>query len=132
MSVKPRSIARVVMCVIVFALTTRAEALDGKKKFTALKLREYCAACHDLGDLRFIYDDNDDNLWKYIFTNDVPGKTKLWAQRIVEVLSWPSDQAPPADQTDWMPRGIKRFDLAQDVEGGTAVRRIILDALTKF
>ena len=120
-----------VISVIGIALASTASALDGERKFTAQKLREYCNACHGLGDLRFIYNDNDDDLWKYIFTYNVPGKNKLWAQRITELLDWPSDQAPPADQTDWMPKGIKRLDLAQDVENGVPARRIMVETLKK-
>ena len=53
-------------------------------------------------------------------------------------LKPPTDVAPPfgppMDPTsgrDWMPKGAKRLDLADDEEGGASVRRAIREALEK-
>lgn len=105
---------------------------------SAAKLREYCKACHGVGKLRFIWTESDDELWDYILTQQAPGRKKLWAAAIVEVLSWPSDQPPPALPVmdpeagrDWMPKGGKRARMASDSIDGVPVRRFIIDALNK-
>lgn len=101
------------------------------------KLRSYCAACHALGELRFIRSDDDREVWKYLFENRAPHSGKLWADGIREVLDWPTDKAPPFDQMlhapdrDWMPKGQKRLRLASDVENGKSSRQRLLQELMK-
>jgi hypothetical protein len=98
----------------------------------AAKLRVYCKACHAVGDQKFIYDDNDDHLWDYILHHDSPVSHKLWAQRIVEVLQWPSEDPPPASQTNWMPRGIKRNQMAGEKTNGVPTRRFIVETIQRY
>jgi hypothetical protein len=106
--------------------------------FTVGKLRAYCKACHAIGELRFIHGEDDGEVWNYLFTGRAPNSGKLWADGIVEVLSWPSDKPPPFDQLmappdrDWMPRGSKRLHLAADAENGVPVRRLLIEALSRW
>lgn len=102
---------------------------------TTRTLRKYCGACHAVGALRFIHSENDDELWSYILTHEVPETRKLWAQRIYETLNWPSDSPPPFGQLmepplhDWMPKGVKRLEFASDKTGSIQTRRIILETI---
>lgn len=106
--------------------------------FAAAKLREYCKACHAVGTMKFIQSDDDREFWNALFVERSPRSGKVWAVAISEVLGWPTDVAPPYDRVmdppsnrDWMPKGAKRLDLAADSEGGTPVRRLILQAITE-
>lgn len=112
--------------------------LEADQRAIALgKLRTYCKSCHAVGQLRFIQSEDDAQLWKYINETRAPGSNKLWAQAIVDVLSWPRGDTPPpfdefkdpAKNQDWMPKGVKRLQLADDTVDGKSVRSIILDAL---
>lgn len=109
---------------------------DSAAALSSAKLREYCRACHAVGSLRFIYDESDQNLWTYILTNKVPGKSELWANAIVRVLSWPADSAPapspvmdPPSGKDWMPKGSKRLHFAADKIDGVPVRQYVLNTI---
>ncbi len=112
------------LCGVLGALTARADVA-----YTVGKLRTYCAACHALGELRFIHSDDDEEVWDYLFQAQAPNSKKIWAQAILEVLDWPSDAAPPFNQMmkppdqDWMPKGKKRLNLAADSVDGIAARR---------
>lgn len=103
--------------------------------YTVGKLRTYCAACHALGDLRFINSDDDQAVWEYLFHNKSPQSKRLWSEAILDVLDWPSDAAPPFNQMkkppseDWMPKGKKRVYLAADSESGVTARRRIREDL---
>jgi len=115
-----------------------AKSFDANAAVSSSKLREYCRACHAIGNLRFIYDDDDQNLWNHILTTNVPGNTELWADAIVRVLSWPTDIAPapspvmdPPSGRDWMPKGSKRLHFAADKIDGVAVRHFVLDAIAE-
>jgi hypothetical protein len=105
---------------------------------SAAKLREYCRACHAVGSLRFIYDDSDQNIWTYIHTNNVPGKSERWSDAIVRVLSWPADAAPPPTPImdppggrDWMPKGSKRLHFAAEKVEGLSLRQYIINAINQ-
>ena len=118
------------------SLNIAEESTESAAMLSAVKLREHCRACHAVGNLRFIFDDNDQNLWVYILTKQVPGKSELWANAIVRVLSWPTDSAPtpspmmdPPSGRDWMPKGSKRLNFAADRIDDMAVRQYILHAL---
>lgn len=109
---------------------------DSAAALSAAKLREYCKACHGVGSLRFIYDESDETLWRYILTNNVPGKSELWANAIVRVLNWPADSAPapspvmdPPSGKDWMPKGSKRLHFAADKINGAPARQYVLEAI---
>ncbi len=97
--------------------------------YTVGKLRKYCAACHGLGDLRFIHSDDDEVVWDFILHNPSPKSKRRWADAILDVLDWPTDNPPPFTQLkkppseDWMPRGKKRLDFAADYESGMPARR---------
>ena len=103
--------------------------------FAARKLRQHCRACHGLGEMRFIFSDNDQENWEYLFNNRAPKSGKIWAVAIVEVLSWPSDSPPPFNQMlnppdkDWMPKGSKRLKFASDTWNGESVRKLIIEDL---
>ena len=104
--------------------------------WTVNKLRTYCAACHALGSVRFIYSDKNEDVWNYISAQKAPRSQKIWKDAIVEVLNWPTNSPPPpsplmdpANNRDWMPKGSKRIDLANDQEGGTSIRRRIISEL---
>ena len=99
------------------------------------KLRTHCQACHAIGNLRFIYSSDNAVVWNDLFSKRAPGTNKLWAEGIIEVLSWPTDQAPPHDQMmdpprrDWMPKGAKRNDLANDLMEGRPARQVMIEQL---
>ena len=104
-------------------------------KFVGQTLRKYCKACHGLGKLRFIHSENDNELWDYILNNRAPNSGDYWYRSIQEVLDWPSDDAPPFNQMmlppnqDWMPKGIKRLQLARDEPGNISTRKRVLSIL---
>lgn len=101
------------------------------------RLRTHCQACHAVGNLRFIYSADDTVVWRDLFTRRAPGTNKIWAEGIIEVLSWPTDRAPPYDQMmdpsgrDWMPKGAKRNDLANDRMDGRSARQVMIEQLVK-
>jgi cytochrome c1 len=123
----------------VFAAPVFAEPpFDADAQVTVSKLRQYCAACHAIGTLRFIRSDDDQEVWQYLFVNEAPNSRKIWAEAIVEVLSWPSDIPPPFDQPmdprgdrDWMPKGGKRLSFASDTVDGQPTRHLVLETLQK-
>lgn len=120
----------------VFFAPRLAVAQGGSEIWAVQKLRVYCNACHGLGRLRFIYSDDDEQVWSYLFSESAPISKKPWAQAIIEVLDWPSDLPPPfekpiAPDKDWMPKGEKRLRLADDTENGVSARRRIIEALQK-
>jgi hypothetical protein len=109
--------------------------LNLNQKFTVMKLRTHCNSCHGVGDLRFFYSDDDEQAWHYLQTQTAPKSKKLWAEAIKEVLSWPSETPPSFDQPmssgkDWMPKGYKRLQLAEDMVNGQTARAFILSTLT--
>jgi len=102
----------------------------------AARLRTFCRACHGVGALRFIRGDDDQVLWRDLFDESAaPGPGGPWAQRIIRVLSWPSDAPPPFNEPldppdrDWMPRGAKRLSLASDRVDGQSTRTWLLARL---
>jgi hypothetical protein len=100
------------------------------RALTSAKLRQYCVACHGIGELRFIPSNSDDALWDYIFLQYPPGGTRVWAERIVELLDWPSDIAPSVlDEPQWMPKGAKRAAFAADSTNGVKTRRLMLSTI---
>lgn len=113
------------------ALHPGGTPLAQKKAIAADKLRVYCRACHGVGTMRFLHDgETDQELFGYLSRERAPKSGKLWADAIVDALSWPTDEPPPLDAEDaYMPQGIKRLKLAQDRVGGVPARRIILEAL---
>lgn len=123
------------MRLVFLALFLGGRLLAADVAFTVGKLRTYCKACHAIGELRFIHSEDDAEVWNHLFTARAPNSGKLWADGIVEVLSWPSDEPPPFDQLmdpperDWMPRGSKRLHLAADSEGA---RRRIIESLSRW
>jgi hypothetical protein len=100
------------------------------------KLRTFCKACHGLGDLRFLKSDDDDRVWRDLFQTASPKSGKIWARAIVEVLSWPTDSPPPADQMmippdrQWMPVGYKRILFSRDVTEGRSTRSWLIQKLS--
>ncbi len=110
--------------------------LNASEQLAVEKIRTYCQACHGVGELRFIYSEVDEEVWDYIHSQPSPKSKKLWATAIAEVLNWPSESAPPfskpiSPDQDWMPKGIKRLQMADDYVGGVSSRRIILENLKK-
>jgi hypothetical protein len=98
------------------------------------KLREFCQACHAVGDSRFIRSDDDQVVWRDLFSGIAPKRGKLWAEAIVEVLDWPSDSPPDFSSPiepgrDWMPKGSKRLPFADDKTNGESTRRLLLREL---
>ena len=122
-----------VMVLLALALSLSGQAAD--VTFTVRKLRTYCAACHALGELRFIRSEDDREVWDFLFHNRAPNSKKLWAEGISEVLGWPTEAPPAFNQMmkppdlDWMPKGKKRLTLASDLDGGVSTRRRILEDL---
>lgn len=124
-----------------FLLSTLASTLPAADLLTPpqvlamQKLRQYCAACHGLGGLRFIHTESNEQLWVDIHTERSPKSQALWIDEIRKVLDWPSDSAPPVDhpmsspEKDWMPKGKKRLDLAAETIDGYPTRRFLLDTL---
>jgi hypothetical protein len=137
----PSRLVLAFLLMVFAALAQRAQAFeapvfDADAKVAIQKMRTYCGACHAVGDLRFIRSDDDAEVWAYLFANRAPNSRKIWAQNIVEVLSWPRDVPPPFDQPmdpgnnrDWMPKGAKRLTFAEDQVGGEATRQLILRKL---
>lgn len=124
------------MPILISLVVCSIHATASDAKWTAGKLRQYCNACHGLGDeLRFIFSDNDEDTWNFIFTNTSPKSGKRWAEMIIKVLDWPSDTPPPFDQMmnppddDWMPKGQKRLQLAEDIVGTYPARKLMLNSL---
>ena len=58
-------------------------------------------------------------MWDYISTHDSPISHNLWVKQIVERLNWPTPDSPPASETQWMPKGIKRIELSEDIDNDT-------------
>ncbi len=112
----------------------RAEGLDADQAFTISRLRTHCNACHGLGKLRFLWSADDQEVWNYLFTRPAPLAKKLWATAIYEVLDWPGDKMPDFEVPihpgkDWMPKGVKRMDLAADNYDGKSSRVRVLQTL---
>jgi len=101
------------------------------------KLRQFCGACHAVGDLKFITSDNNQYVWNYIYTNNAPNSQKKWADQIYKVLNWPNGVPPAFDQLmvppnqDWMPKGSKRTNFATDKVGDKSTREFILESIAE-
>lgn len=99
-------------------------------EFTARKLREYCAACHASGNIRFLTSENDEELWRVMRDERAPLSRKRWVDQIVMLLDWPGGKMPSIrDEPQWMPMGMKRQKLASDRELGRPTREILLESL---
>lgn len=127
---------------LVFYLNMVAEsnpalAVTDSQIQAAAFLRQYCQACHAVGEKRFITSDDDAAVWTFIGSNRLPkNPAKTWAEEIAKVLSWPTDDPPPFDKPmepnrDWMPKGGKRLQFANGMMNGQSVRRVILDQLAQ-
>lgn len=120
---------------VFFCSPVFAENWSIQKDLTLQKLRTYCKACHAVeAQLRFIKNENNDDLWHTLYNERSPKSGKLWVDKIIEVLSWPSDTAPAFDAplsstNDWMPKGYKRIQLSEDYTSNESTRHIILDTL---
>jgi len=118
------------LCSVLGALSAHADVT-----FTVGRLRTHCAACHAVGELRFLHSDDDEEVWENLFREKAPHSQKIWAQAILEVLDWPTDAPPPFNQMmkppdrDWMPKGKKRLNLATDTVDGVSARRKMRDDL---
>ena len=100
------------------------------------KIREFCQSCHGVGDARFIKSSNDAEVWAGLFRERAPKSGKIWAEAMIEVLSWPSDAPPPFDSPiqpgrDWMPKGSKRLALADDTTNNEPTRKVIIKELRR-
>lgn len=107
------------------------------KSLTITKLRQYCQACHGVDNLRFLDSEDDEAVWKTIYSEKAPNSKKLWVNAIIEVLNWPTNTPPPFQQPisagkDWMPKGYKRIALAKDQQGGFSTRNIIIETLKYY
>lgn len=116
--------------------TAHASGATELERAAVQKLRTHCNACHGLGKLRFLWSQDDDAVWHYLLTAQAPVSRKIWAEGIIEVLDWPGGKMPAFDTTlpsgkDWMPKGIKRVDLATDRLNGRDAREEVL-ALLRF
>ncbi len=116
--------------------TEEHSAITAAQSLAMQELRQHCEACHGLGDLRFINSDDDQEMWDYILSTNVPNTNKLWIKAMIPVLSWPSDEPPPFDQymdpatkSDWMPRGYKRIPFATDTVDTTSFDAIGVGSL---
>lgn len=119
------------------AETSEPAKLDAVQSLTVEKLRTYCRSCHAVGALRFIHSEDDAEVWTYITETRVPGSQTLWREAIFAVLDWPQDAPPPFDELkdpaagrDWMPKGVKRLQLADDYVDSRSVRAVMLEALS--
>ncbi len=121
--------------VILLLLSTAAHA--GDEVLASKKIRQYCFACHASGSRRFIYSESDEEMWDYIFNHHAPGSGKLWAEGIRDVLNWPTNSPPPFNQymvspsQDWMPKGVKRLQLSEEMHEGMPMRQFILETLNQ-
>jgi hypothetical protein len=100
------------------------------------KLREFCQSCHAVGDVRFIRSADDHVVWVELFKGKAPKSGKVWADAIVDVLSWPSNDPPDFESPiepgrDWMPKGSKRLALATDTVNGELTRHMLLRELRR-
>lgn len=116
------------------AISTAANAVTAEQMQSVDILRQYCQACHAVGDKRFIVDDDNEIVWEFIQTQKAPQSKILWRDAIMKVLNWPSDAAPPFNipmetNRDWMPKGGKRLQFSAGTIEGQTVRSFILDHL---
>lgn len=114
--------------------SARSEAITQDQMQAVVLLRQYCQACHAVGDKRFMSDDDDGVVWNFIQTTKPPKGTVTWRDAIIKVLSWPSNKPPPFGETmepnrDWMPKGGKRLEFSSATYEGQPVRLFILDHL---
>ena len=128
----PRSIYAFALGLALVAL--RAEAATPEQMQATALLRQYCQACHAVGDRRFINDDDDAAVWDFIQTASPPKSAVTWREAIIKVLTWPSDKPPPfgapmEPNRDWMPKGGKRLDFAAALCEGQSARTFILEHL---
>lgn len=120
------------LMLLLFASGALARPVNFYQDQVVQKLRTFCTACHGLGELRFLHSDDNADVWEYINTQKAPRSQKLWTSAIREVLTWPSSQPPtmPISPTkDWMPKGYKRLELADDEIGELSTREFILSVL---
>jgi hypothetical protein len=123
--------------VTLFALSLSPIAKAQDHRQVAIdKLRQYCAACHGVGTLRFIRSDDDQIFWDSLFTERPDPNSRTWAELIAEVLDWPLDRPYPdfrqlrvPPNKDWMPKGFGRVELSEDIIGDQKARLIITDEL---
>jgi hypothetical protein len=101
-------------------------------EFLFSKLQNYCRSCHGVSPLRFFYSDDPAQFAQDLCVRIAPNSKKTWAEQIIRVLSWPSDQAPDPTQImdppsrDWMPRGAKRVQFSLDQHEGQLTRLMLI------
>lgn len=126
---------RIAMAAILGALMAKSQAgLADDQAIVAEKLLKYCRACHGLGTLRFLPSTETEHIWATLTTEYVPNTTILWKDAIIGALSWPTAMPPAAGSMrvpgkEWMPKGIKRLELAADSIEAESARLFILRAL---
>ena len=117
------------IALIVFVLCSLAFSYEQ----TVPLLRKYCKACHAIGKRKFIKSEIDEEVWDYIFSAQAPSK-QTWAEAMVEVLNWPTHEPPDpsvpmAPGRDWMPKGVKRFEIVEEFIEDRDVRQFIYESI---
>jgi hypothetical protein len=112
-----------------------AVGIAESNEFVFSKLQTYCRSCHGVSPLRFFYSEDPGQFMQELCVRIAPNSQKTWAQQIIKVISWPTDQAPDPTQVmeppsrDWMPRGAKRFAFSMDQHEGQLTRHILIDVV---
>jgi len=112
-----------------------SDGLSDLQELSLDKMRYYCQGCHGVGALRFIYSDDNSQVWEDLFVRRAPNSGKIWADAIIEVINWPNGIMPGFDEMlnypdrDWMPKGVRRVEFSTDSHGDKAVRELIIEVL---
>lgn len=131
--------AKLVAFMMLLQLTSNVGVCDHSSgpdsRLAVTLMREYCRACHAVGDRRFLISDDNDEVWRFIFHAPAPSG-EIWSRSIVKVLDWPTKEPPDpskpmSPELDWMPKGMKRLEIVQQMVGPLDAREFILEAVEK-
>ena len=127
-----KSVSKFVFLTMVLANSERVIA--NERAIAAEKLLTYCRACHGLGNLRFLPSTDVGEIWRTLTTEKMPNSDLLWKEGIIATLSWPNDVPPSSGSVrlpgkEWMPKGVKRLEIAAESIESESVRSFLLRVL---
>lgn len=110
---------------------TQAEGLTENELTAVDLLTANCKACHAVGEHRFIDAQDYAATWENLFVEKPPLSASVWAEQILNSLSWPGDTPPTpserySDASRYMPLGSQRRRLHESRVGTMPAREFIM------
>jgi len=116
--------------------TSKCGDLENDECVVVSALYRHCAACHAIGNKRFIFDESYENTFEYITTVNYEGNTS-WVTAIRDSIDWPGGDIPDyglerESEKQFMPLGKKRQHMNEEEIGGQPVQQLMLEVLNRY